>query len=124
MNLVVLRQYRLVYLATPYSRYPGGLQKAFEDACKLTARLIRNQVRVYSPIAHTHPIAIYGGIDPLDHGIWIPLDKPLMSASDALVVAEMETWSQSKGIQIEIDEFYKADKPVYYINPNSLMVRK
>src|SRR5436309_1862842 len=60
----------LYYLATPYSKYPRGLTAAFEDAANLAARLLQVGFRVYSPIAHTHPLAVYGKIDPLDHAIW------------------------------------------------------
>ena len=45
----------LAYLATPYSKYPAGLQQAFVDAAKLAALLLRSGMNVYSPIAHTHP---------------------------------------------------------------------
>lgn len=48
----------LVYLATPYSKYPRGIEAAFVDASRLAACLVRLGISVYSPIAHTHPIAI------------------------------------------------------------------
>jgi len=46
-----------------------------------------------------------------------------MRVSDALLVVEMETWKESKGIGIEISIFERDKKPVHYINPNSLAVR-
>lgn len=52
------------YLASPYSKYPAGIEAAFQDICKQTALLIRHKIPVYSPIAHTHPVAIHGEIDP------------------------------------------------------------
>src|SRR3990167_1959103 len=58
------------YLATPYTRYPAGIRAAFADAAKLAARLLVTGLKVYSPITHTHPLAIYGHLDPLDHAIW------------------------------------------------------
>ncbi len=48
---------RYWYLATPYSKYPGGPEPACHEACKAAAWLIRHDVRCYCPIAHTHPIA-------------------------------------------------------------------
>ena len=118
-----LRVYSLIYLATPYSKYPGGLQKAFEDASKLAARLLVNHIKVYSPIAHTHPIAIYGELNPLDHSIWLPFDEAIMRVSQALLVAEMEGWKESYGVYQEIKIFTRDGKPVHYLNPNSLAVR-
>ena len=104
-----------IYLATPYSKYPRGIDAAFEEACKVTAYLIQQGVRVFCPIAHTHPIAMHGGIDPLDHAIWIPADKPFMDGAAALLVCQMESWEKSYGINIEIKEFQAAGKNVYFM---------
>lgn len=105
------------YLATPYSKYPGGLEAAFVLACKATADLIRAGVRVYSPIAHTHPVALHGEIDPYDHGIWLPADQPFMDAAKGVIVLRAETWEQSYGIKCEIAAFEAAGKPVIYMDP-------
>lgn len=119
----MLRRFRRVYLATPYSRYPDGLEAAFRDAAKLAARLLELGVRVYSPICHTHPIAIHGELDPLDHSIWLPFDEAMMEACDAIVVAMMPSWKQSKGIKYEIDYFTLEGKPVFYLEPGTLEIR-
>jgi hypothetical protein len=111
-----LTEFSLIYLATPYSRYPAGIDAAFRDAAALAARLLTKGVKVYSPIAHTHPLAIYGNIDPLDHAIWLPFDEAMMTASSALLVAQMRTWQASKGIAHEIEFFTREDKPVFYLD--------
>ena len=105
------------YLASPYSKYPAGLEAAFQEVCRQTALLIRHGIPVYSPIAHTHPIAIHGGMDPLDHGIWLPADLPLMRAAHGLIVCQMATWDQSYGIGEEIKEFTKLGLPIIYMEP-------
>lgn len=106
----------LVYLATPYSKYYAGIENAFRDASALAARLLKLGVNVYSPIAHTHPLAIYGDIDPLDHGIWLPFDQAMMTAAHGLVVAQMRGWRESKGVLHEIKFFAEAQKPVFYLD--------
>lgn len=103
------------YLATPYSKYPDGIEAAFEEACRVTAYLIRNGVRVFCPIAHTHPVAMHGKIDPLSHDIWIPADAPLMDGATSLVVCMMESWRESYGIGVEIESFKAAGKPIFYM---------
>lgn len=110
----------LLYLATPYSRYPGGIERAFQDAAELAARLLTAGYRVYSPIAHTHPIAIHGGLDPLDHTIWLPFDETMMLAADAILVAHMEGWQASKGIAHEIAFFRDHGKPILNVDPETL----
>jgi hypothetical protein len=122
MSLNGIRTYPLVYLATPYSKYPEGIEVAFQDASRLAARLMEIGVKVYSPIAHTHPLAIYGGINPLDHSIWLPFDEAIMAKSDALLVAKMPTWQTSYGIAHEISVFDKAGKPIYYLNPQTMVL--
>lgn len=102
----------LAYLATPYSRYPAGIEAAFQDAAALAARLLRAGILVYSPIAHTHPLAMYGLLDPLDH-IWLPFDELMMARCDTLIVAHMEGWRGSKGIAREIEFFKRAGKPIF-----------
>lgn len=112
----------MAYLATPYSKYPKGIEVAFRDAAALTARLLRAGMKVFSPIVHTHPIAIHGGLDPLDHALWLPFDEPMMRRSEVLLVAKMEGWEKSFGIAEEIKVFRKTQKPIYYLNPDTLDV--
>lgn len=107
----------LYYLATPYSRYQGGdLTAAFLAACRLTADLMTAGYAIYSPIAHTHPIAMNSGLDPLDHTLWLPFDEAMMVAADALMVAQLEGWRESFGIDHEITFFRKARKPIVYLD--------
>lgn len=110
-----LAKHKLCYLATPYSRFKGGISLAHVEACKFAAGLIQQGVRVYSPIAHTHSIAMYGNIDPLDRAMWLNLDEAMMEACDALIVAELPGWIDSEGIAYEIAFFIAKDKPVYYL---------
>lgn len=114
----------LSYLATPYTNFPGGLQAAFRIAAKLTAALIRSGVNVYSPIAHTHPAAVYGGLDPLDHAIWMKFDEVMMERCDTLIVAHLTTWERSKGVAHEIAFFERAGKPIFDLNPRTMAMVK
>ena len=113
---------RLYYLSTPYSLYPGGPHFAFVAAAKLAARLLETGMTFFCPIAHSHPIAMYGQINYTDHELWIPFDEAMMSRSDALLVANMVTWKESKGIAMEVAFFEKVGKPVYDLDPETLAV--
>jgi hypothetical protein len=115
-----LKRYGMLYLATPYSKYPGGIEEAFEKAAKATAALIEVGVIVYSPIVHSHPAAIHGNIDPHNHEIWLPFNEAMMKRSDALVVVKMFTWESSFGIAEEIKFFTAAKKPIHYFDPITL----
>jgi Domain of unknown function (DUF1937) len=118
-----LTRFDLVYMATPYTKYPEGITLAYIHACKLAARLLRSGIKVYSPIAHAHAIAVHGSIDPLDLSIWLPFDAALIGKSDALVVAMMTGWETSTGIRHEMDAFVEQDKPIFFLDPEDLAVK-
>lgn len=112
-----MRKYGLLYLATPYSKYPGGIGEAFEKAAKVTAAFVRENVPVYSPIVHSHPLSSHGGIDAMAHDMWLPYNEHMMKRCDALVVIKMFTWEGSVGITYEIKWFNEANKPIMYFDP-------
>lgn len=114
----------LHYLATPYSKWPAGIEDAFQQACILASRLLVAGYKVYSPIAHTHPLAVYGKLDPLDHAIWLPFDEAMMHAADVLIVAHMEGWRESKGVAHEIDFFDRHGKAIFDLNPRTLVIAR
>ena len=105
------------YLASPYSKYPLGITAAHFHVCQQAALLIRSGVPVYSPIAHTHPIAQFGDIDPFDHDIWLPLDRHMMDAAGGLIILKMEGWSRSYGMGTELAYFAEQDRPIVYMDP-------
>ena len=106
------------YLATPYSKYPAGIHDAFMHASMAAMEFLRMGVRVYCPISHTHPIAIFGRHDPLDHKTWLALDRPFMEAAVGLVIIKMPSWEESTGIKMETEEFRAAGKPIHYFEAN------
>lgn len=103
------------YLASPYSKYRYGMDAAWRRVCGVTGRLVKAGVPVYSPIAHTHPVALYSYMDPTDHKIWLPADEPMMRAASGLLVLMMEGWRDSLGVQFEIDHFATDNMPIYYL---------
>lgn len=122
MKLSDLKKFDLIYVGTPYSKYPGGPDVAYIDACRLSAQLLTEGLNVYSPIAHCHGIAVHGGIDPMDLSIWLAFDAAMMAKADAMIVAMMTGWETSTGIRHEIQAFVEAGKPVYFLDPADLGV--
>jgi hypothetical protein len=108
------------YLGTVYSKHTGGIEQAFVEASQQAAILTLAGVPVFSPIAHTHPIAIHGNIDPLDHAIWLEADRTLMEAAKGMIVCMMEGWRQSYGIDHEIKAFQRMGKPIIYMTPGEV----
>lgn len=108
------------YLGTPYSRYPDGIEAAFTLACHQTGLLIHHGVPVFSPIAHTHPVAMLCGMNPFDLAIWLPMDRPMMRAARGLIVVKAVSWEVSQGIAHEIETFQAMDKPVVFMDVDAV----
>lgn len=109
-----------LYLATEYTRHPGGIEAANAMACAAAAEFVRAKLPVFCPIAHCHGVAIHGGINPLDHEIWLPADAPFMDNASALVVWMTPTWETSYGIGKEIEAFDAAGKRIFKVKPGPL----
>jgi hypothetical protein len=107
----------LYYLATPYTKYASGIEKAYIDACRIAADLIRRGHKVYSPIAHTHGIATHGGIDPTDYEIWLAFNETMMQRCDAIMVARLPGWQESFGVLHEIKRFGEMNKSILFFTP-------
>ena len=104
------------YLASPYSKHPAGLEEAFREVCRASAQLLKAGHSIFSPIAHTHPIAIYGNMDPLNHDIWLKADRCTMDAASGILILAVPGWEDSYGIQFERGVFKTAGKPELYVN--------
>jgi hypothetical protein len=111
------------YLGTPYSKWAHGINDANHVAQKLTGALFLAHVPTFSPIAHTHGIALEAGIDPFSHKIFMPLGKWMVDAAYGLLVAELPGWQDSYGLQMEIKWFRDQKKPHFLLNPEKLTYR-
>jgi hypothetical protein len=120
VSLKLLAKYDLVYFSTPYSKYNRGLTGAFIDAAKISAQLMLADVNVYSPVVMCHPMAVHGGIEPLNHDLWLKFDSAMIAKSDALLVGQLDGWDESFGVAHEISAFSRAKKPIHYLNPITL----
>lgn len=109
----------LWYLATPYTKFPYGLDYAAHDAAKIAAKLIADGENVFSPIVHSHLICHCAKLDPVNHDFWMRVDQAFMEKCDGLIVCMMTSWSRSKGMRKEIDYFKKAGKRIRYFDPET-----
>lgn len=111
----------LIYLASPYSDPDAQVRtKRFHEVCLVAAKLMERGFLIFSPIAHTHPIAAVGGL-PKDWEFWERYDRAFLVASSELWVLMTDGWSTSKGVAGEtriMTEELK--KPVKYISPSTL----
>jgi nucleoside 2-deoxyribosyltransferase len=105
----------LVYLASPYSSpSPEVRESRFHAACRAAAQLMAGGAFVFSPIAHTHPIALAGDL-PKGWDWWREYDRRMLAACDEVAVLCIDGWRESVGVQGEIAIAAETGKPVKYL---------
>lgn len=101
------------YLGTSYTRHDAGIEEAARMASRAAGLLISKGVNVFSPISHSHPIAYIAGLNPVDHDLWMRVDKPMMEAAEGLIVLLSPCWVKSRGLAEEIAFFRESCLPIY-----------
>ncbi|MFA4945164.1 MAG: DUF1937 family protein [Lentisphaeria bacterium] len=110
------KQAHLTYLASPYSDPDPAVREArFHAACHAASILMARGILVYSPIAHTHPIAQSGEL-PKGWEFWERYDRRMLAACDSLTVLCIPGWRESVGVQAEIAIAIEMGLPVRYVD--------
>lgn len=108
------------YLATPYSHPdPEVVQERFKVACAAAARLIGNGEIVFSPIAHSHPIAQSASL-PGNWEFWKRQDFRFLVGASRLLVVRAPGWEESVGVRKEIQLAKDLGIPVEFCDPEGL----
>ena len=105
----------MIYLACPYSHPdPAVREQRFDAVNKAAARLMADGRHVFSPISHTHPIALVGEL-PLGWDYWQEYDRIMLAACSEVIVLILDGWQQSKGVQGEIAIARDMGLPISYM---------
>lgn len=108
----------LIYLAVPYSHPdPKIAEQRFNIVNKVAANLIAGGLHIFSPISHSHPIAIIGNL-PTDFNFWINYDRSFLECSNKLIVLMLDGWKESKGVTGEIAIAKELGIPIEYLEYN------
>ena len=107
----------LVYLATPYSHDdPAVREQRFRVVNRVAAELMRDGMHIYSPISHTHPIAMASDL-PKGWDFWEQYDRVVLDACVKVVVLRQDGWEESTGVKAEIEIAKELRLPVEFIDP-------
>jgi hypothetical protein len=91
----------LIYLAVPYShKDPKVKEQRFQMANRASAILMGRGDYVFSPISHTHPIALAGNL-PGGFEFWEGYDRTMLKCCDVLYVLKIDGWETSVGVTAE-----------------------
>ena len=106
----------IIYLASPYSHPdPAVREQRFHAACRAAVALLHAGRVVFSPIAHSHPLAQHSL--PGNWQFWEQYDRKFLERCDEVVVLMLDGWEESVGVQAEIRIARELGKPVRYLAP-------
>jgi hypothetical protein len=77
---------------------------------------MRGGLYVFSPIAHSHPIALTGAL-PTNWEYWKAYDETMISSCRALAVLKLNGWDESRGVREEVEIARKLGLTTYYTGP-------
>lgn len=104
------------YLASPYSRYPGGRKEAYVLVCHKAAEIMLRGEKVFCPIAHSHPIETLGMDRSQSGEFWLDQDFAILAHANKLTVYRMRGWEDSVGVTKEIEFAEKLGIPIEYVD--------
>lgn len=112
----------MLYLASPYTHEEEAVRiERFRTACLVAARLIREGKHVFSPIAHSHPIAEHGL--PIDADYWMKWNLEMMGTCCGMIVLRLEGWEASRGVEMELAKAREWGMPVEFLDPPTAATR-
>lgn len=105
----------IIYLASPYSHpNPEVKRLRFEAVSKAAAFYMEKGHIIFSPIAMTHPMSLYGNLTG-DWAFWKHFDSTFLSHCIAMWILKLTGWDESVGIKGEIEFCGANDILVQYI---------
>lgn len=107
----------MMYLCVPYSHDSAIIrEQRFRAACRAAAKLMAEGKIVFSPLSHSHPIAVQCGL-PTGWEFWEKFDREFIAACTEVVVLRLPGWETSVGIAAELRIAAELGRPVSYIDP-------
>lgn len=119
----MLNKDKVYYFASPYSSKDQAIVEArYLEQQRLVAHLIKeHELLIINPIEMCHNIGKNYGL-PQGYDFWMKRDRKLISISDAVIVALMPGWKESKGVTDEIAYAKSLRHRVFYIDPESMLI--
>jgi hypothetical protein len=117
----------LIYLAVPYSYKDADpavvaqvQETRFKIVSKVAAKLMNEGNYIFSPISHSHPLSVAGGL-PGDWKFWEGYDRCILSFCKKVIVLRLPGWETSTGVQAEIKIARELGIPVEFIDHTEVL---
>ena len=105
------------YICTPYSHPDPAVRcQRFTEVNRFAVRLVAAGLVIYSPITHSHPLALAGEL-PLDWAFWQRYDREFIAMSRMVIVLKQDGWEKSVGVRAELALARRLNMPIFYWRP-------
>lgn len=111
----------MIYLASPHSHESEFVRHVrYMHAVQAAAHYAAKGFHIFSPIAHSHPIALEmqrAGMphEKMGYDYWQAFDEHMMRHCAELWILTIGGWLASKGVSAEIEFMSSLQKPIAYI---------
>lgn len=113
-----------IYLASPYTHPDEPVMEGrYREIVRIAAELFKDGKVFFCPIAQSHVLKEIAGLQ----GSWKEFSKfdcAFIRNSSEVLVATMDGWLESVGVQAEIQFAKKVGIPVRYLDPETLSITK
>lgn len=107
-----------IYLASPYAHENESVrEKRFYEVCRCAAYYMKQRQTIFSPIAHSHPIAKFSKL-PKGFTFWKKFDLDMLRLASSFWILCLADWRKSEGINAELAFAKLLELPVYQIIPD------
>lgn len=110
---------RFFYLASPYTHEdPTTVERRVELAHEYYAEFTIHGIHIHNATYESHRAAKAHKL-PTHYQFWLEHNSAFIRPSAGVIVAEIDGWSESKGVKSEIEEARSLGLPVYraYLHP-------
>ncbi len=114
---MVKHRNQLIYLASPYSHECDPVRELrFRQICEYAGYFMSMGYDIYSPIAHSHSIAVHSQL-PTDWQFWRNTCTKMISKCDEFWVLTMDGWATSIGVREETKIAKQMGKNIKHVSP-------
>ena len=92
---------------------PSVVVQRFEAVSKAAAALVMAGRFVFCPIAHSHPMAVYGGLAG-NWDFWKNIDEQWLGLCSEFHVLKLVGWEHSTGVAAETEIAKEMGLPIFY----------
>ena len=113
----------MIYLASPYSHDEATIRgHRFNEVLKCVAHFTRQQILVYSPIVHNHPVNMELGADG-SWEFWQEHDMAMLLKCDTFYILKLPGWEESVGVKAETQAASNMLMPIYEVDHETYDLR-